>query len=173
MRRKALSSPEDSARLLMLAYCLKAHCVRFVVCLDALKSTQAWPARFSGRSISISVLHFDFSCATLFDRTSKVEGRSTMDCKIRSTYRTHCARGSPGCRKCQEAKDEGKVIEFIETDSNEEQATRLIEQFRSTPESDPYWSEFRVVRTFKTAEEAWDFARENKIWNVDVEKKLV
>ena len=40
------SSPADSARLWMLAYCLKVHRVRFVACLDALKSTQAWPCLF-------------------------------------------------------------------------------------------------------------------------------
>ena len=55
MGRKALSSPEDSARLRMLAYRLKAHHVRYVACLDALKPTQAWPC-LSGLSISIFVL---------------------------------------------------------------------------------------------------------------------
>ena len=36
------SPPEDSARLRMLAHCLQVHRVRFVVCLNALKLTQAW-----------------------------------------------------------------------------------------------------------------------------------
>ena len=62
MGRKALS-PDNSARLRMLAYCLKIHHVRSVACVDALKSTQAWPGRYSRASISILVLHFDFSCA--------------------------------------------------------------------------------------------------------------
>ena len=56
MRRKALSSPADCARLRMLVYCLKVHRVRFVACLNDLKSTQAWQGRFSGASIPISVL---------------------------------------------------------------------------------------------------------------------
>ena len=42
-RRNALSSSADFARLRMLAYCLKLHHLRLFVCLDALKSTRAWP----------------------------------------------------------------------------------------------------------------------------------
>ena len=66
MRRKALSSPEDSARLRMLAYSLKVHHVRFVVYLDALRSTQAWQRRFLRASIFI--LHFDFSLRDSFQQ---------------------------------------------------------------------------------------------------------
>ena len=68
--RKALSSPEDSARLRMFAYCSKVHRLCFVACLDALKSTQAWPGCFSLASRFRFSFAFDFSCATLFDRIS-------------------------------------------------------------------------------------------------------
>ena len=57
MRRKALSSPADCARLRMLVYCLKVHRVRFVACMNALKSTH---------SVLLSIPY----CATLFDRIS-------------------------------------------------------------------------------------------------------
>ena len=56
----------------MLVYHLKVHHVRFVACLDALKSTQARLCLFLASRFRFP-LHFvsDFSCATLFDRIMK------------------------------------------------------------------------------------------------------
>ena len=81
MRRKALSAPADSARLWMLEYCLSVHQVRFVACLDALKSTQAWPSRFA----------FDFSLRDSFRQNltrKQIHGSGPV------------ARRHPGCRAC-------------------------------------------------------------------------
>ena len=65
MRRKALSPPVNSARLRMLAYCLKVHRVRFVACLDALKSTQACRTFFRLLDFD-SRFAFDFSLRAPF-----------------------------------------------------------------------------------------------------------
>lgn len=87
--------------------------------------------------------------------------------RIRKTYRVHCARPPGSCAKCNELKARGLVIELIEPDANEQQATRMVEQFRDA-DGNTFWSEFRVKKVFATEKEALEFAKSNGITDVDL-----
>lgn len=87
--------------------------------------------------------------------------------KVRSTFEVHCARGAHmGCKKCQAAKEKGTVYQLIEPDSNEQQAARMIEEFRDPVTKEKWMQEYRVVKTFESEEEARKYAKDNNIEDV-------
>ena len=117
MGRKALPSPEDSARLWMLEHCLKVHRVRFVACVNALTSTQARPC-LSGLSISIfDLLSFRFLMRDSFRQNLTYECRVSPDPSLRGALCRgpqharwrNCVLGAslslaPGRSTCQAAR---------------------------------------------------------------------